>query len=208
MNPVLIQRIAVAFSMRREIKLIAGTIAVLCLLPALATILVTQAGISVVSNALATRDPQSVQVDIHNPSTGAAIAHVDTTGIWPVRGVVTLEFGESDFPYQVMHTGIDIASPGGKIGDPVAAFMAGTVIYSSSDNLGFGNHVIIDHGNNVTSIYGHLDTLGVVKGQRVQAGTIIGTRGTTGWSTGPHLHFQIDVYGIPVNPRTFLTGNP
>ena len=208
MNPVLIQRIAVAFSMRREIKLIAGTIAVLCLLPALATILVTQAGISVVSNALATRDPQSVQVDIHNPSTGAAVAHIDSTGIWPVGGIVTLEFGESDFPYQVMHTGIDIASPGQKIGDPVVAFMGGKVIYSGFDNLGFGNHVIIDHGHNITSIYGHLDSLNVAKGQEVQTGTIVGARGTTGWSTGPHLHFQINVFGIPTNPRTFLTGNP
>jgi len=208
MNPALIQRFALVFSMRREIRLIGGTIIVLCLLPALATILVTQVGITTVSSALATRDPQSVQVDIHNPANGATVAHIDGTGIWPVGGIVTLEFGESDFPYQVMHTGIDIASPGHKVGDPVAAFMSGTVIYSGYDNLGFGNHVIIDHGNNVTSIYGHLDSLNVAKGQQVQTGTIIGTRGTTGWSTGPHLHFQINVYGIPVNPRTFLTGNP
>jgi murein DD-endopeptidase MepM/ murein hydrolase activator NlpD len=208
MNPALIQRIAVAFSMRREIRLIACVIGVLCLLPLLATILITQAGIDLVSNALASRSPESVQVDIHDPANGAIADHFAGTGVWPVGGVVTLEFGQSDLPYQVMHTGIDIASPNGKVGDPVAAFAAGTVIYSGYDNFGFGNHVIIDHGHNVTSIYGHLDSLAVTKGQQVQTGTIIGARGTTGWSTGPHLHFQINVYGIPVNPRTFLTGNP
>ncbi|HOX41287.1 MAG TPA: M23 family metallopeptidase, partial [bacterium] len=72
----------------------------------------------------------------------------------------------------------------------------------------FGKHVIIDNGHHIESIYGHLDSIAVTVGQDVQAGTVLGTRGSTGWSTGPHLHFQINVYGIPVNPRTFLTGNP
>lgn len=208
MNPALIQRFALAFSMRREIRLIAGTIIVLCLLPALAAILITQAGITAVSNALVTRDAQSVQVEIHNPANGAIAARIDSTGVWPVGGVVTSEFGEPRLPYQLFHTGIDIASADGKVGTPVAAFMAGKVIYADSNSSGFGKHVIIDHGNNVTSIYGHLDSLRVAKGQDVEAGRIVGTRGSTGRSTGPHLHFQINVYSIPVNPRTFLTGNP
>lgn len=74
---------------------------------------------------------------------------------------------------------------------------------------GFGKHIIVDHGDNITSLYGHLDKIFVIRGQEVKPGDIIGLRGDTGWSTGPHLHFQINVFGIPVNPRTFLgEGNP
>jgi murein DD-endopeptidase MepM/ murein hydrolase activator NlpD len=119
-----------------------------------------------------------------------------------------LEFGQSDLPYQPIHTGMDIASPNHKVGDPVVAFMAGTVIHADIISWGFGRHVEIDNGHHITSIYAHLDSLTVTKGQEVKAGTVIGTRGSTGWSTGPHLHFQINVYGIPVNPRTFLGGSP
>jgi len=68
--------------------------------------------------------------------------------------------------------------------------------------------VIINHGKHVTSIYDHLDTIGVKVGNVVEIGGIIGTLGDTGWSTGPHLHFQINVFGIPVNPRVFLEGAP
>lgn len=129
--------------------------------------------------------------------------------VWPVGGPVSLEFGKPDLPYQIFHTGIDIASPTHEVGDPVMAFMDGTVTYADTVSTGFGRHVEIDNGHHITSIYGHLDTLNVVKGQSVKAGVdIIGTRGDTGWSTGPHLHFQINVFGIPVNPRTFLDGNP
>jgi murein DD-endopeptidase MepM/ murein hydrolase activator NlpD len=135
------------------------------------------------------------------------IDHVSEHGIWPVPGPVTLEFGESS-PYQIFHTGIDIADPEGKVGTPVGAFMKGKVIYADADNWGFGRHVIIDNGHYITSIYAHLDTISVVKGQEVEMGTIVGTRGNTGWSTGPHLHFQINVINIPVNPRVFLSGNP
>jgi murein DD-endopeptidase MepM/ murein hydrolase activator NlpD len=90
----------------------------------------------------------------------------------------------------------------------VGAFMVGTVIYADETSYGFGKHVIIDHGHHITSTYGHLDSINVVVGQQVDVGTIIGTRGTTGWSTGPHLHFQINIFGIPVNPRIFLSGDP
>ena len=64
------------------------------------------------------------------------------------------------------------------------------------------------YGHHVTSIYAHLDTLNVKVGDEVDMGAVIGTRGDTGWSTGPHLHFQINVFGIPVSPRVFLEGEP
>lgn len=208
MNPAMIKYIAVAFSMKREIKLLFYTVGTMIVLLVFSVVLLTQAGINIVSAALAVLDPQAAQVDIHDPASGAVVDHVATTVMWPVHGPVSLEFGAIDLPYQPLHTGIDIASPGRKIGDPVVAFMAGTVTYADETSWGLGKHVVIDHGHHVTSYYGHLDSIAATVGQVVNAGDVIGTRGTTGWSTGPHLHFQIDVFGMPVNPRTFLSGDP
>lgn len=207
MNPQTIKLIAYAYSMKKEIKYLFFTVLVICMVPVFAVLILTQVGINTVSNALATLNPQSLQVDIHDPSTGGVVDHINTSVIWPVSGPVSLEFGQSS-PYQIFHTGIDIASPAHQVGDPIGAFMGGTVIYADTQSWGFGRHVKIDNGHHITSIYAHLDTLNVVVGQKVKAGDIIGTRGTTGWSTGPHLHFQINLFGIPVNPRIFLQGNP
>jgi len=208
MNPQTLKMIVAAFSMKREIKLIFFTLAVICILPVFTVVILTQAGINLVSNALASIDPQTNQVVIHDPANGNIIETITQPRIWPVSGPVSLEFGAIDLPYQPLHTGIDIASPTHQVGDPVGAFMAGTVTYAGETATGFGKHVEIDHGDHITSIYGHLDSIAVTVGQKVDMGTIIGTRGTTGWSTGPHLHFQIDIFGIPVNPRLFLSGNP
>jgi murein DD-endopeptidase MepM/ murein hydrolase activator NlpD len=197
-----------AFSMQKEVKLLITTVGILCALPLLAVLILTQAGISAVSGTLVSNDSQTAQVDIHDPANGNVVDHIASPATWPVSGPVSLEFGQSDLPYQPFHMGIDIASSNGQVGDPVVAFMKGTVTYAGTISWGFGKHVILDNGHHVVSIYGHLDTLQVKVGQEVEAGTILGTRGTTGWSTGPHLHFQIDVFGIPVNPRSFLTGNP
>jgi len=87
--------------------------------------------------------------------------------------------------------------------------MAGKVIYAGEISWGFGKHIIIDNGNNIHSVYAHLDKIYVYNGEEVHPGNIIGKEGQTGWATGPHLHFQINIFGIPVNPRIFLDeGNP
>ena len=208
MSPQTIKIIAALFSMKQEIKILFWVVITILLLPVLTVLILTQEGIDVISGALATRDPQTAQVQIHNPATGQVEYTLDTTVEWPVSGPVSLEFGKPDLPYELLHTGIDIASPTHEVGTPVVAFMDGTVTYADQTLTGYGKHVIIDNDHHISSIYGHLDTLNVTKGQPVKMGDVIGTRGTTGWSTGPHLHFQINVYGIPVNPRTFLTGDP
>jgi murein DD-endopeptidase MepM/ murein hydrolase activator NlpD len=83
--------------------------------------------------------------------------------------------------------------------------MPGKVIYAGEIFWGYGKHIIIDHGNNITSVYAHLDKIFVVPGQEIKTtDQVIGNEGSTGWSTGPHLHFEVRVFGIPVNPRTFL----
>lgn len=208
MNVATIRLIALAFSMKQEIKVISLTLIAICLLPVIAIFLLTQVGINAVSGVLVSNDPQTTQVDIHDPSTGVIVDHVETSVMWPVYGPVTLEFAQVFLPYDPFHTGIDIASPTHKVGDPVGAFMAGKVIYAGETSWGFGKHVEVDNGHHITSIYAHLDTISVKEGDEVEVGTILGTRGSTGWSTGPHLHFEIKVYGIPVNPRVFLTGDP
>ncbi|HUD20857.1 MAG TPA: M23 family metallopeptidase [Candidatus Saccharimonadales bacterium] len=208
MNPQTLRAIAAIFSMKLELKILTWVVVSIFLIPALAVLILTQAGLDFVSNALASGDQTTGQVAIHDPGNGQVVDYIDGPRMWPVSGPVTLEFGGFDPPYQIFHTGIDIADPNHQVGTPVAAFMKGTVIYAGEVNWGYGRHVVIDHGHHVTSIYGHLDTINVIVGQQVDMGTIIGTRGTTGWSTGPHLHFETRVWGIPVNPRTFLSGNP
>ena len=208
MNPQTLKLIMAAFSMKKEIKLIFFTMAVICILPIFTVMILTQAGINLVSNALASIDPQTSAINIHDPADGSIIDIITEPRIWPVSGPVSLEFGSLEDPYQPFHTGIDIATTNHQVGDPVGAFMKGTVIYAGETATGFGKHVEIDHGDHIVSIYGHLDSIAVTVGQQVDMGTIIGTRGSTGWSTGPHLHFQINVFGIPVNPRIFLSGNP
>ena len=206
MNPQTIKIIAAAFSMKKEIKYLFFTMLAIIMVPVFSVLILTQAGINIVSNALAQYNPQDLVVDIRDPLTGEVVDHINQSVAWPIQGIVSLEYGESS-PYQPFHTGIDIAGP---IGDPVIAFMDGTVTYADTVSWGFGRHVNINNGHFITSTYAHLDTIdsNIHVGDTIPAGTVIGTRGSTGWSTGPHLHFQINILGIPVNPRTFLQGNP
>jgi murein DD-endopeptidase MepM/ murein hydrolase activator NlpD len=120
---------------------------------------------------------------------------------WPVSGVVTSGFGQRcSGSYCRMHNGIDIAAP---IGTAVGASAAGTVIGAGSQG-GYGNTVIIDHGDGFTTLYAHLAAISVSAGQRVGRGTIVGTVGMTGNSTGPHLHFEIRYNGVPQDPMAYL----
>lgn len=131
-----------------------------------------------------------------------------TTTVWPLGGIVTTEFGASDYPYQGRHTGIDISSarPSGVL--PVRAFRGGTITAVIRSSVSLGNHVTIDHGNGLTSTYAHLYTISVSQGQIVAAGDPVGTEGSTGASTGTHLHFEIRQGGVAQNPRNYINGNP
>ena len=202
--PVPIGTIFTLWSYRKELKIVISAFLLILLLPVIAVIILTQTGINIVSDKLVSLDSSTNTVEIHDPTSGKVITTINSPMVWPVKGVITLEFGIPHLPYQLFHTGIDIANPGGKIGDNITPFMDGTVIYAGQTATGYGKHIIIDHGNKVTSLYGHLDKVLVYKGQIVKIGDVIGKMGSTGWSTGPHVHFQINVFGIPVNPRTFL----
>ena len=197
MNPKLVFTL---WSFRKELKYVSIVFAAVLLLPVVAVILLTQVGINIVSDKLVSQNPQTQAIEIKDPLTGDVVKIVTPNVVWPAKGVITLEFGESS-KYQPFHTGIDIAS---KKGDPINPAMEGTVIYAGEIFWGFGKHIIIDNGDNIHTIYAHLDKIFVYKGQKVKTDTVIGHEGSTGWSTGNHLHFQVNVYGIPVNPRVFL----
>lgn len=127
--------------------------------------------------------------------------------IWPIHGAITTEFGVPEPPYQPIHTGIDISDGEPSGITPVKAFRAGRVI-DVEHSGGLGNHVVVDHGSGVTSVYGHLYSIAVSVGQEVDTTTTLGLEGTTGVSTGPHVHFEVRVNGAATNPHDFVPGHP
>ena len=126
--------------------------------------------------------------------------------IWPVEG--TLEsgyggrrnpFGGSSYEY---HEGQDIEA---EMGTPVVAAANGTVTIACVQN-GYGNVVYIDHGNGLSTRYGHLSHIDATLGQKITRGEVLGRVGSTGRSTGPHLHYEVRINNAPVNPRPYLPG--
>ncbi len=123
---------------------------------------------------------------------------------WPVAGEVTSGFGERKNPLgpgSDFHPGVDIAA---EAGTPIAAAAAGRVISAGPDG-GYGNLIVVDDGNGVTTRYGHCSQIFARVGDTVAAGEQIGAVGSTGRSTGPHLHFEVRVDDRPVDPANYLS---
>ncbi len=99
------------------------------------------------------------------------------------------------------HEGVDIALP---MNSAVRAAADGDVIHANWDNDGYGYMVWVDHGDGLRTLYAHLNRIVVKRGQRIARGQIVGLSGNTGWSLGPHLHFEISVRGRKQNPALFL----
>jgi peptidoglycan hydrolase-like protein with peptidoglycan-binding domain len=118
----------------------------------------------------------------------------------PVHGPITSPFGER---WGRMHQGIDFGAPSGT---PVGAGGRGTVSFAGWNSGGYGNLVVIDHRLGFQSWYAHLSSVSVRPGQRVSGGTRIGAVGSTGHSTGPHLHFEVRLRGTPIDPSGYLLG--
>lgn len=127
---------------------------------------------------------------------------------WPIHGEITTQFGVPHWPYQPTHTGIDISD--GQISGitGIKPFKPGRVTDTVRSGSGLGNHVVVDHGGGITSVYAHLASISVHVGQEVDKNTILGSEGSTGASTGTHLHFEIRVNGVPVNPLQYVNGQP
>ena len=131
--------------------------------------------------------------------------------LWPVsRFVLTQGFGCTEValepaapacPGGHFHSGLDLAAPAGTA---VRAAAGGVVVLSHADAGGYGLHLVLDHGGGLTTLYGHLLSTAVRHGDLVGAGQVIGAVGSTGNSTGPHLHFEVRAAGQPVDPGSRL----
>lgn len=135
-----------------------------------------------------------------NPATGSFT--------WPLPSsrLITSLYGNRMHPilgYERYHSGVDI---NGTAGAPIVAADGGTVILNSYDAGGYGNYIVISHGNGKTTLYAHMSSTAVASGATVSQGQTIGYVGSTGLSTGPHLHFEITINGGRVNPLSFFSG--
>jgi murein DD-endopeptidase MepM/ murein hydrolase activator NlpD len=121
--------------------------------------------------------------------------------VWPSSGPITTYFGEVGWTAPRGHAGLDIAAPWGA---PVRAAAGGQVIVATHAGGPYGVQVILDHGSGLRTVYGHLSALHVAPGERVERGELIGLVGNTGFSTGPHLHFELRQNGELRDPLRFL----
>ncbi len=127
----------------------------------------------------------------------------DAPSIWPVEGRVGSSFGERLDPFNgegAFHTGLDIDAP---YGTPVRAAADGEVT-GRQMGAGYGRAIVLDHGHDLLTIYGHLSSIAVLAGQHVIRGQVIGYVGQSGRATGPHLHYEVRVHDTPVNPHKYL----
>lgn len=123
--------------------------------------------------------------------------------LWPVEGQVTGSFGERIDPFNgegAFHSGVDISSP---FGTRIVAPADGVVLVTTEMG-GYGRAIVIDHGNGISTRYGHLSGYAVTAGQSVHRGDVIGYVGASGRSTGPHLHYEVRINDTPVNPYKYL----
>ncbi len=139
----------------------------------------------------------------HEASLSDWVTATSAPTIWPVMGPITGAFGERIDPFNgegAFHSGVDISC---RYGQPVLAPADGIVTYADYYN-GYGRMLQIDHGNGISTRYGHLAGFAVSDGQSVRRGEVIAYVGLTGRSTGPHLHYEVRIHDTPVNPHKFL----
>ena len=152
----------------------------------------------------ATRDRAPAAQPEPEPAAPAAPPTSSSSGfLWPADGVKTSDFGWRTHPIfgtGRLHAGIDI---GAAYGSPISAAASGTVV-SAGAMSGYGNVVVLDHGGGIATLYAHQSSVAVGAGQAVERGQTIGYVGSTGYSTGPHLHFEVRVNGTPVDPMGYL----
>lgn len=195
---------------KTEIKIVLATLAILIFLPAITVVVVASSGIQLVGDVLAAINPITHLVEIFDTE-GNKIGEVELTTNWPAPGYVSDEFGSKQ-QFRLdwglgAHTGIDVSNAAWT---PITPIMTGNVVYVDHvDNSACGIGVKLRHDYNITTTYCHMvEAVSIAPNTEVHPGDVIGYIGSTGASTGPHVHLTTAVYGIPVNPRTFLIGEP
>lgn len=156
------------------------------------------------NSALSGITSQALSVGIGRSSTlGDWVKLANSPSLWPIMGRVTSSFGERADPFAgegEFHRGIDIAAP------------KGTAIHATGDGSvefagwvsGYGREVTLDHGHGITTLYGHMSAMAVIPGELVTRGQIIGYVGSSGRSTGAHLHYEVRIHDAPVNPHRYM----
>jgi murein DD-endopeptidase MepM/ murein hydrolase activator NlpD len=148
---------------------------------------------------------QTLDLTVRHPFGGGddVLSLANAPSLWPVVGPVTSSFGERQDPFNgegAFHAGVDISS---SFGTSVRATADGTVEMADRSS-GYGREVVIDHGFGIKTVYGHLSGFAITAGQQVTRGQVIGYVGTSGRSTGPHLHYEVRIRNTPVNPHKYL----
>jgi len=154
------------------------------------------------SNALA-GTVRSVDLGIGSTILSSWVNVAGAPSLWPVIGPITSSFGEREDPFNgegAFHSGVDISAAFGQL---VRATADGTVEIASMAS-GYGREILINHGNGIQTLYGHLSGFAVTAGQHVSRGQVIGYVGMSGRSTGPHLHYEVRIHNTPVNPYRYL----
>jgi murein DD-endopeptidase MepM/ murein hydrolase activator NlpD len=149
-------------------------------------------------------EPVSTPARARRGAVQPAVLEEWTPGGWPVVGDVTSRFGWRESPWgsgTQRHAGIDIMAA---YGTPVRVSAPGVVVFAGRDSGGYGSTVVVDHGHNVKTLYGHLSGIYVREGQHVSRGVAVGAVGNTGRSTGVHLHYEVRVGNVPVDPMLYV----
>jgi murein DD-endopeptidase MepM/ murein hydrolase activator NlpD len=158
------------------------------------------------SEALSGRVSRALEGGLNSSMTGLSdwTQIADAPSLWPVEGKITSAFGERQDPFLnsegEFHAGVDISAPKGTI----IRATGDADVESAGIANGYGNEIILDHGHGVHSCYGHLSGMIVMAGQHVIRGQIIGYVGMTGRATSPHLHYEVRINNVPVNPHKYL----
>jgi murein DD-endopeptidase MepM/ murein hydrolase activator NlpD len=155
------------------------------------------------AQALSGRVSRALESGLTSDYSGDWTQLADAPQMWPVDGPVGSGFGQREDPFNgegAFHSGIDIEAP---YGTPVRATADGEVSGAAMGS-GYGRAVVLNHGHDVMTVYGHLSAIAVLPGQHVILGQVIGYVGQTGRATGPHLHYEVRVHNVPVNPHKYL----
>jgi len=155
------------------------------------------------SEALSGRISRALESGLSPDFSGDWTALADAPSMWPIEGRVGSSFGEREDPINgegAFHSGLDLDAP---FGTPVRASADGRVL-DAAMRPGYGREIVLSHGHDVETVYGHLSAMSVMPGQHVTRGQVIGYVGQSGRATGPHLHYEVRVHNVPVNPHKYL----